>query len=121
MFLVLFVLDNAEKLDQVLDVWEETGVTGITILHSSGLGRARRVSGMRDDLPLMPSLKNLFDQEEYFSRTLFTVVNDEQVVDRLVAATQAITGSLDDPETGLLVVMPVARAYGLSKLQSGKE
>lgn len=115
MFLVLFVLNNAERLNEVLDAWEETGVTGITILHSSGLGRARRVSGMRDDLPLMPSLKTLFEHEEFYSRTLFTVVKDEAIVDKLVAATQKITGGLDDPGTGLLIVMPVAQAYGLYK------
>lgn len=115
MFLILFVLNDAEKLEHVLDAWEETGVTGITILHSSGLGRARRVSGMRDDLPLMPSLKSLFEHEEFFSRTLLTVVKDDQIVENLVQATERITGSLGDPGTGLLIVMPVERAYGLYK------
>lgn len=115
MFLILFVLNDAEKLGQVLDAWEESGVTGITIFHSSGLGRARRVSGMRDDLPLMPSLKSLFEHEEFFSRTLFTVVEDNQIVENLVQATESITGGLNDPGTGLLIVLPVERAYGLYK------
>lgn len=115
MFLVLFVLHDPDKIETLLDAWEESGVSGVTIFHSTGLGRARQSSGWRDDLPLLPSLKNLIGHEESYNRTLFTVVPDERTVDRVVAATQRVVGDLDKPETGLLVVMPISRAYGLDK------
>jgi nitrogen regulatory protein PII len=113
MFLILFILNDAEMLEELLEAWEETGVSGVTILHSSGLGRVRQGHGWRDDLPLMPSLKSLFEHEEYFSRTLFTVVDTEELVTKVLAATEKTIGDLNEPDTGLLVVMPVAKVYGL--------
>jgi nitrogen regulatory protein PII len=117
MYLILFVLHNPEKVPELLDAWEQLGVSGVTILHSSGLGRVRSKnrSGLRDDLPLIPSLEALLNHEEEFSRTLFSLVKGEQMVDQLVEATQKVIGDLSRPETGLLVVLPVFRAYGLPK------
>jgi nitrogen regulatory protein PII len=114
MYMILFILDDYEKLDDLLDAWEKAGVPGVTILHSYGLGRVRQ-DGLRDDLPLMPTLENLFEHEEIFSRTLFSVVDDEEIVDLLVEATQQVVGNLDNPDSGLLVVLPTARVYGLNK------
>ncbi len=113
-FQILCVLNDPEKEEDLLDAWEEAGVGGVTILHSTGLGRMRGLS-LRDDLPLMPSLGSLFQHEEYLNRTLFTIVDGEDLVDKVVEATQKITGDLSLPHTGLLVVLPVARAYGLKK------
>jgi nitrogen regulatory protein P-II 1 len=114
MYMILFVLDDYEKLDDLLDAWEKAGVPGVTILHSYGLGRVRQ-DGLRDDLPLMPGLENLFEHEEIFSRTLFSVVDNEEIIDRLVEATQQVVGSLANPNTGLLVVLPTTRVYGVDK------
>lgn len=117
MFLVLFVLNDAERLGDILNAWERVGVPGITILHSSGLGRARQQTGIWDDLPLMPSLQSLLEHEELFSRTLFTVVDEESMIEKLVSAAQEVIGDLNLPSTGLLVVLPVSRVYGLAKIQ----
>ena len=114
MYMILFVLDDFEKLDDLLDAWEGAGVPGVTILHSYGLGRVRQ-DGLRDDLPLMPSLEDLFEHEEKYSRTLFSVVDSEATVDKVVAATQQVVGDLMKPHAGLLVVLPTARVYGLRR------
>ncbi len=39
--LVVFVLDNIEQCSDVLDAWEQAGVSGVTIFESTGLGRLR--------------------------------------------------------------------------------
>ena len=54
-YLVVFVLDDPDRCQDVLDAWEGAGVKGITILESTGIGRVRQ-AGIRDDIPLMPSL-----------------------------------------------------------------
>lgn len=115
MYLVMFVLDDPEKVHDLLNAWEEAGVHGATVLHSTGLGRIRRQTGYRDDMPLIPSLESLMEHEESFSRTIFTVVQSDEMVDRVVEATQALIGDLSQPNTGFLVVLPVAKAYGLNK------
>lgn len=120
MYMILFVLDDYEKLVDLLVAWEEAGVPGVTIMHSSGLGRVRQ-AGLRDDLPLMPSLEALFDHEEFFSRTVFSVVEDDAIVERVVKATEKVVGDLTKPNAGLLVVLPVAKVYGLRRYQPGEE
>lgn len=114
MYLIMCVIHDADKSQRLIDAWEKAGVSGITLLHSTGLGRIRNHILM-DDLPLIPSLETLMEHEEYFSRTLFSVVEQEGIVDRVVEATQEVIGDLSKPDTGLLVIVPVVRAYGLNK------
>ena len=110
--MILLVLDELEQCPSVLDAWDAAGAAGITILESTGLARVRK-SAIRDDLPLMPSIESLLRGHEEQHRTLFTVVEDVAQVDRIIEATQAITGNLDEPDTGVLFVLPVTRAVGL--------
>lgn len=115
MYFILCVLHDYEHLEEVLDAWEEAGVGGVTILPSMGLKRYRDKAALRDDLPLIPGLDDLLERYENTNRTLFTVVKDEAMVDQVVAATESVTGDLNLPNTGILVVLPVARAYGLHR------
>ncbi len=119
-YLVVLIADNPSDCPYILDAWEEIGVTGVTILESTGLGRFRR-AGLRDDLPLMPSLRELFQSDEVRHRTLLSVVDDQTKVDEMVSAAQQVIGDLDGPHTGFLFVVPVVQAYGLGKKTSGSE
>ena len=115
MYLVLMVLNDPDRLEELLIAWEENGVQGATVLFSTGLGRIRQMDAWRDDMPLIPSLRDFYEVPENMNRTVFTVVNTEAQVDALVAATKAIVAELDEHGTGLLLVLPVARAYGVNK------
>lgn len=112
--MVLLILDDLDLCSDVLAAWEATGVSGITILESTGLGRVRK-AGFRDGLPLMPSLLNLMQSREETHRTLFTVVEGEEMVDRLIQATETITGDMSAANTGVLFVLPVSRVVGIRK------
>lgn len=120
MYLVLFVLHDYELLKDLLDAWENAGVSGATILHSSGLGRVRQ-GALMEDLPLIPNLDALFQNEEYFSRTVFTVIDREELIEKIYRATESVVGPLDQPGTGLLVVLPVYQVFGLKKSQAKGE
>jgi len=115
MYLILFVLHDPSHLKEILNVWHETGVSGVTILPSTGLRRLSETTLLRDDMPLIPSLADLFSQDEVLNRTLFTVVKDNETVERIVEATQAIIGNFNEPNTGILTVLPVAKVYGLDR------
>ncbi|MFN7035482.1 MAG: P-II family nitrogen regulator [Bellilinea sp.] len=116
MYMILFVLHNPELLDQVLNAWEEAGVGGVTILPSTGLARIRAKGAWRDDLPLFPSLEDFQEHLQNLNRTLITIVENDAVVDKVVAATQQVTGDLNLPNTGILSVLPVVRSYGLNRI-----
>jgi hypothetical protein len=119
-YLVLMVVDNLDYVPEILSAWEKAGVLGVTILDSTGLGRIRR-SGLRDDLPLMPSLSDLLQNEEVHHRTLFSVVDGQEVVDRMVAIVENIIGDLDDPHTGFMFVVPVVQVYGMGKHRTRRD
>jgi len=113
-YLVVLVLDDPDRCRDVLDAWEAAGAPGVTILDSSGLGRVRR-AGIRDDVPLIPSLSDLLRRQEDHHRTLFSVVKDQSQVEAIAQATQALIGELDRGHTGLLFAVPVSQVYGLHK------
>jgi nitrogen regulatory protein PII len=114
MFMIMFVLHDVDRFEEVLQGWEEAGVFGVTILPSTGLGRIRQ-NALREDLPLIPSISDLLDHTEQLNRTIFSIVDDEQTIERVVENTQRIIGPLDQPNTGILAVIPLARVYGLAK------
>lgn len=114
-YMVFFVLHDVSRMQDLLTAWEEAGVGGITILLSTGLVRYRNGGGLREDLPLIPSLEDLLERTENTNRTFFTIVDGEEMVDKVIAATEAVTGNLDLPETGILAALPVARVRGLNR------
>jgi nitrogen regulatory protein PII len=111
--LVVYVLDRIEQCGDILDVWDQAGAPAITILESTGLQRLRRAA--RDDLPLLTSLRSLLASQESHHRTLFTVIEDEETMQRVVDATKACVGDFNRPHAGLLFVVPVSQVYGLEK------
>ena len=115
--LVVLVLDNPDRAEDVLTAWLEVGISGATILDSAGLRYKIGRRNMRDDLPLIPSLRDLLQGREEPHCTLFAVVPDGFDLDGLVAATEGITGPLEEPDTGILFVIPVTRVWGLNRRQ----
>jgi hypothetical protein len=111
--LLVFVLDNLEQCADVLNAWEGAGVSGITILESTGLSCGRQ--GIRDDFPLLPSLRSLLAGREMHHRTPFSVIEGEAILEQAIEATQRVVGDLSQPYTGLPFVVPVGRALGLKK------
>jgi len=110
-YLVVLVLDDPDQCSNILDAWEAAGAQGVTILESTGLGRVRRAA-LRDDLPLMPSLHDLLRNKESYHRTLFSVVTTQEQVDALVQAARSVVGDFNQPDTGLLFVVPLSQIFG---------
>ena len=116
--LLIFVLNNLEQYPDILDAWEEAGAPGITILESTGVGRIRSV--VRDDLPLMPSLRDLLAGQEMHHRTIFTVIKDDETLNKVIDATEQVIGDFNRHHTGLLFVVPVSRVLGLEKREDSE-
>lgn len=120
--LVNLVVHDPGKVNDVIDAWLDAGVTGMTLLDSSGWKRAAEVHELRDDVPLMPSVRALLRGEEERSRMVFSVVADDFDLDALIEATESVLGRLDEDENGILFVVPVTRTVGLrSKEEDRRE
>jgi nitrogen regulatory protein PII len=115
MHMIVFVLHDTGRLADVLGAWEDAGVRGITILPSTGIGRLKAADILREDLPLMPSLEDLVEAPEKFNRTLITMLKCDEMIETVVSATERVVGKLNDPNTGILGVVPLSHAYGLDR------
>jgi hypothetical protein len=119
MSMILFVLHDPEKLQQVLEAWESCGISGATVLYNTGIGRLRQNQGLRDDLPLIPSLSAFAAHPEHHGRTLFTLTDDDSLIPALIEATERVVGDLNQPGSGILAVLPVSQIHGLIKREKG--
>jgi hypothetical protein len=109
------VLNDVDRLEDVMRAWQDAGAGGITILESSGAARLLGHVGPRDDLPLFPGLRSIMAHQETHHRTLFTVVGAEVDIEAFFDATEAAVGPLDGPHTGLIWALPVIAVRGGQK------
>lgn len=70
---------------------------------------------MRDDLPLIPSLRDILAGSESHHRTLFGAIDDETTLDWVIAATERVVGDFNRPQSGVLFVVPMTRVLALRK------
>lgn len=111
MHMVLFVLDNPDRLDEILDAWEAIGVTGVTIIESTGINRRRLARQV--GTAFMAGINRLMsgDQESHY--TLLTIVKGETMVQRCLATVEAIVGDLNTPNSGVLAAWPLPYVKGV--------
>ncbi len=111
MQMVMFVLDNPQYLEAVLDAWRVVGVTGVTIIESSGMNRAhlRRPLGARYVFGALSETSRV-KMEHY---TLFAIVPDEAMVRACLQAAEQIVGDLDGPNNGVLASWELSLVKGV--------
>ena len=110
--LLVLVTDNVDKCRAILEAWERAGVPGVTLIDTVGSQRILN----RDDLPLMVSLRTMLAGNEAPNRTLFSLIEDEAVLELAIRAAQEIVGDFVAPHAGIMFVVPVSRAWGVLKV-----
>jgi len=113
MFMIMFVLDDINHLDDILTSWSEIGVTGATIVESSGLHRK-----LQKAIPMRYAYDNS-RIEESGNQTLFVVVENETTVHSCLKAIENIVGDLDQPNTGVFSAWPLTMTKGIPSNQKG--
>ena len=111
MYMVLFVLDDPNLLDTVLEAWETVGVSGVTIVQSSGINRRRRARMVGSTV--MAGINRLLSSDEENHYTLLAVVTDEAIAESCLAAAEGVVGNLDEPNTGVFAGWPLTIAKGM--------
>ena len=110
MFMLLMVLDDSERLRDVLEAWEGAGVKGITIFESTGL---HRVIPRHSPQPMFAGFSHMFGGGSAGHHTLFAIVDSMEIAENVVAATEEILGDLSKPHTGIICAVPVAKTWGV--------
>ncbi|GIV64933.1 MAG: hypothetical protein KatS3mg046_193 [Bellilinea sp.] len=119
MFMILFVLDDPGRLDELLEGWSEIGIQGVTIIESSGFYR-RQIKRTKLHLTFLVEPASSILEEGNI--TLFTAVEDEALVEQCLQKTEQIVGDLEKPHSGVFLSWPLSSAKGLHKsLEEGKK
>ena len=111
MYMVLFVLDDPDQLEQVLEAWDKIGVSGVTIIESTGINRLRRARQVGS--PFMAGINRLMSGDQEMHYTLLTIVRTEAVIQQCVSAAETIVGDLSEPNTGVLAAWPLGYVKGV--------
>lgn len=106
MYMVFFVLDDPDRLEEVLGQWEAVGIHGATIIESTGFHRVQKQL-----IPARYAFWNSPAEEGHV--TLWAIVPDEGTVQQCLQVTEALIGDLDGPNTGAFAAWPLALAKGV--------
>lgn len=108
MQLLIAVINQEERVDEILSGMIELGVTGATIIASEGMGRV-----LSHDVPIYAGLAALASNSRPQNQTIFSVIRDDKVegVFRLL---QEVCGNLNNPATGIAFTVPISNVVGLA-------
>ena len=104
------ILDEIKFLPDLLQAWRDIGVSGTTIMKSVG---GYRTSTWLSKVGLT-AIDHLFEAKEIQRRTLIAVIEDDELLARAIAEAERIVGGFDRPNSGVLLVLPVAQTRGIN-------
>ena len=109
MFMIMYVLDDPDKVDAILEAWENVGITGVTIFKSTGFQRRRTT---RKSIPARYQISSLIENEKgHYS--LFAIVKSRIIVENCLKETENLIGDLNSPNTGIFSSWPLDIVKGV--------
>jgi nitrogen regulatory protein PII len=108
MQLLVAVINQESRVDEVLTGFVELGITGATLLDSRGMGRV-----LRRELPLFAGLESLGRTTRAHNQTILCVLDDAKA-DAAIQMIQDVCGDLALPGAGIVFTVPVGRVVGLA-------
>ena len=112
MNVLVIVLNKKEYLDDILDSFVEIGIKGATIIDSQGMGSAITNSG-RGSEPMFGAIRSFLDNARPYNKTIFTVIEDEEMLTEAVKIVKEIVGDIYKPGVGMMFTLPVGNTYGM--------
>ena len=113
MHVLFLVLNKTEYLEDILNGLMEIGVKGATILDSQGMG-SKILTNQYASSSLFGTLKTAFDREHPFNKTIFTVIETDELLQKAIERIQSCAGDLSQPGEGLMFTVPVGQVFGMA-------
>ena len=112
--LVVLITGQIEQGHTVAEAWQTAGAPGVTIIEGHGLRRLQETWKNAEILPGTFSLQHILRESDRESLLILSLVNDDTLPDKLIAATQAVLGDMTAINAGILFVLDVAQAVGIT-------
>lgn len=112
MQLLVLILKEVDRMNELIKTLAESGVKGGTILE--GTGMAESLVNM-EDFPMFGTLRRMLSGEEReASQVMLFVLKDEQVVPTRKIV-KKVVGDLSGPNTGIMFSIPITYVEGLGE------
>jgi nitrogen regulatory protein PII len=106
--LLICIINEPSKVEEILEAFLDVGVTGATIIDSYGMGGI-----LSQDIPIFAGFRSMLSGAGSSNKTIISVINSEETLQATVQAVEQICGNLDDPSTGIMFTLPVSFVRGL--------
>lgn len=108
---VLFVvLNETDLLNDILAGFVDVGVSGATVLDSQGMANVI-IESDKKHIFLYGHLKTLMQDALPYNKTIFTVLKNQELVEKAVAVVQSVIGDVPKPGVGFMFSLPIAKTY----------
>lgn len=111
MYALFIVINKPECLNEILMNMKDIGITGATMVDSVGAGRLRKSIGK--EIPLIGSFMKALDTGIANNKTLFTVVENKEKLEKIMDKVEKICGGdMSKPDTGIMFAVPIEASRG---------
>jgi len=111
-YLLVFVLNQVEFLDKILVRFLDIGISGATIIDSTGMGRTLTHN---HDVPIFGGLGKMFENCHPNNKTIFSVIKTEKALQEATKVIEEEVGDINDLGVGILFTIPLHSVVGLPK------
>lgn len=114
MYALFVVLNEIDYIEDILSGFVDNKITGATIVESQGMGSAI-VNSNNESMPLFATLRMMIGDSHPYSKTMFTVLENEAMVEKAVSVVQEVLSDVKDTGIGFMFTVPVANVYPMHK------
>ncbi|GAA0179691.1 hypothetical protein SH2C18_25210 [Clostridium sediminicola] len=112
MQLLVMVLNDVNKIDDLLLEFSKSNINGATVIDSHGM--ATVLYETHKDIALFGSLKMLLNEKRPFNKTIFTILSDVKI-NIALKCIRKVVGDLNKPNVGIVFTVPVNHVEGIKE------
>ena len=109
MTLLVFICNQPDKLEEVLEGFLEVGVTGATVVDTVGMGQI-----LSTEVPIFAGFRSMFRGASTVNKTILSVIEEPSKVTDALMIIEEIFGGLDTPGSGIVFTVPIENVRGLA-------
>ena len=113
MDLLIFILNDHEKLDAILTELEKSGIRGATVIDSTGM--AKVLHHDEEEVAFLGTLRSLLNPAPRAKSNTILMVLEKKMIHTAVEAIERIVGDLNQENVGVIFSIPVDFTKGIKK------
>lgn len=109
MHLLVCVVNNTASVNDIVGGFVRIGVTGATVIDSHGTAEIAAAQ-----VPVFAGFRHLVQSNRQPNRTVFSVIKDDETLERAMQVIEQVVGGLEESATGIMFAIPVSTVKGLA-------